>query len=73
MNTPESIKPHADDYRNKSWTEYTLHELGCWVHVLAKRSQHRDNPEKKAKDLYDARNYWTMMGAMLTELEGRDD
>ena len=45
--------------------DYTLQELGYWVHLLATRSQHRSNPEKRAKDLYDAQNYLDMMQARL--------
>ena len=61
METPQNIKTHQKDYKNKSWQDYTLQELGTWVHLLVKRSKHRDNPEKKAKDLYDAKNYLDMM------------
>jgi hypothetical protein len=47
----------------------TLAELGWWVHLLTKRAEMRTNPEKRAKDLYDARNYHTMMGARLEMAE----
>ena|SRR5690242_398012 len=66
--TPDAIKPHAPDYKDHSWELYTMQELGEWVHLLAKRAEHRDNPEKRAKDLYDAQNYLTMMQAKLDAL-----
>lgn len=68
MNTPESIKPHADDYFTDTWKKYTLEELGQWVSLLAKRSHHRLNKEKRTKDLYDAQNYLNMMQAHISAL-----
>lgn len=69
VKTPESIKPHEDDYKDKSWCEYSLTELGMWVHLLVMRSSHRSNLKKRAKDLYDARNYLAMMDAQVSHLE----
>ena len=69
MHEPETIKPHAGDYKSGAWAQYSLAELGMWVHLLATRATHRDNPEKRKKDLYDARNYLDMMRARLDELE----
>lgn len=66
--TPESIKSHSDDYEDKSWKRYELNELGSFVHLLVKRSSHRINQKKKAKDLYDAYNYWRMMEARIEEM-----
>lgn len=66
--TPESLKSHERDYKPQAWDEYTLAELGWWVHLFAKRSQHRGNPEKQAKDLQDAHNYLDMMRAKLDAL-----
>jgi hypothetical protein len=63
--TPETLQPHQKSYKQEAWMNYTLQELGDWIHLLVKRSKHRSDPDKKAKDLYDARNYWLMMGAML--------
>ncbi len=68
--TPESIKGHSAGYQNHSWQDYTLQELGNWVHLLAKRSQHRSNEDKKRKDLEDAQNYLNMMQAWLDYLRG---
>lgn len=71
METPTSILPHTSDYKSQSWKAYTLQELGMWVHLFAKRAQHRTNPEKRAKDLYDAQNYLNMMQAHLDELKSQ--
>ena len=70
MDTPDGLKAHAADYKPQAWEQYTMDELGHWVHLLAKRAEHRDNPEKKAKDLYDARNYLTMMHEKLKAMGG---
>jgi len=69
VHTPESIKPHADDYKDRSWTYYSMEELGQWVALLCKRSSHRTNLEKRKKDLHDARNYLSMLCAQVTALE----
>lgn len=66
--TPESIKGHSADYHYSSWQDYTLQELGNWVHLFARRSQHRSNEDKKRKDLEDAQNYLNMMQAWLDYL-----
>jgi hypothetical protein len=63
-----SIEQHQGDYKPAAWDAYTLAELGWWVHLLATRAGHRDNAEKRAKDLYDARNYLAMMQAKLDAL-----
>lgn len=65
-----NIEKHDGDYKPLAWEAYTLAELGQWVHLLATRSQHRDNADKRAKDLYDARNYLDMMRAKLDAIEG---
>ena len=49
METPSNIKKHAGDYNDRAWEEYSFAELGNFVHLLAKRSEHRSNPEKKKK------------------------
>lgn len=69
--TPTEIVPHEPKYKPDAWKVYSLQELGNFVHLLAKRSGHRAEPEKRKKDLDDARNYWRMMGAHLDELEGK--
>jgi hypothetical protein len=64
METPEQIIPHANDYKNKAWQQYTEEELEWWVRLLTKRAGHRDNEEKRTKDLYDAGNYQAMLDEM---------
>lgn len=66
-----SIETHQGDYKTRAWEAYTLVELGQWVHLLATRAGHRDNAEKRAKDLYDARNYLDMMRAKLDAFEAK--
>jgi hypothetical protein len=61
--TPEQIKSHAGDYKNQAWQEYTEEELSWWVRLLTKRAGHRTDEAKKAKDLYDAGNYQSMLDA----------
>ena len=63
------IEKHEKDYRPEAWRNYSFAELGQWVELLAKRANHRSTPEKKKKDLYDARNYLSMMETKLKELE----
>jgi hypothetical protein len=61
LKTPESIKAHSADYKDQAWKDYTVQELGMFVHLFVKRAKHRLNLDKKAKDLYDAQNYLNMM------------
>lgn len=61
MNTPETIKSHAKDYNDRAWEQYSIQELGNWVHLLVKRASHRSDATKRAKDLYDAQNYLNMI------------
>jgi len=63
------IKNHEKDYKENAWNEYTMQELGQWVHLLSTRAQHRANGDKRVKDLYDAQNYLDMMQQRLTELK----
>lgn len=65
METPESCIPFQPQYTDGAWREYTLHELGMWVHLTVQRANHRVNAEKKAKDLRDAQNYLDMMQAHI--------
>ena len=67
--TPESILPHQPEYKEGAWRDYSLEELGHWVHLFAKRAQHRAIPEKVRKDLYDAQNYLNMMQSQLDYLK----
>ncbi len=57
-----------EGYKPGTWRNYDFNELGWFVHLLAKRAQHRSDPEKKAKDLYDAGRYLEMMQAKLSEM-----
>ena len=61
MKTPNEIKGHAADYTNDAWKQYTIQELGQWVHLLAKRAGHRTNAEKKAKDTADVVGNWVRL------------
>jgi hypothetical protein len=66
---PQALDAHQQDYKPQAWRAYTLQELGSWVHLFAKRAEHRSDPEKRKKDLQDARNYHAMMGAWLDALD----
>jgi len=63
--TPESIEHHQADYKDKIWQQYSLQELGMWVHLFVKRAFHRNNTEKATKDLHDAQNYLNMMQSYI--------
>jgi len=63
--TPESIKAHQDKYKDGIWREHSLLELGMWVHLFIKRSAHRTDPAKAAKDVRDAQNHLDMMQAHI--------
>ena len=63
-----SIKKHEKDYKPKAWEQYTLGELGMWVHLLTKRAEMRNNQVKKEKDLYDASNYRWMLQQKIKDL-----
>jgi hypothetical protein len=69
VNEVATIAKHQQDYKSQAWEQYTMGELGDWVHLLTKRAEHRSNPEKRAKDLGDARNYLAMMDAKLKAME----
>lgn len=61
------IEKHEKDYKPEAWKQYTLGELGMWVHLLNKRAEMRSNQEKEEKDLYDASNYLWMLEQKLKE------
>jgi len=65
LKTPDSIEEHQPKYKSSAWKEYTLQELGMWVHLFVKRAKHRKDTQKRAKDLTDAQNYLNMMQAHL--------
>lgn len=60
-----TIEKHNEDYKTDAWKQYSMQELGQWVHLLYTRAQHRDNPVKREKDLQDAINYLEMMKLKL--------
>jgi hypothetical protein len=65
MNLPESCEKHQPDYKANIWKQYSIDELGMWVHLFVKRAFHRDNKEKAKKDLYDAQNYLNMIQSYI--------
>ncbi len=65
VETPQSCVPYQGDYKRQAWEAYTLAELGQWVHLFAKRAEHRTNMAKRDRDLRDAQNYLHMMQAVL--------
>jgi len=65
------IERHNEDYKKDAWHEYSLEELGAWVSLLSKRATHRSDLDKAQKDMYDAKNYYRMMGEMLKEISER--
>jgi len=69
MQTPDQIIKHDSKYNNNAWQDYSIQELGQWVHLLAKRATMRADADKRRKDLTDARNYWLMIGSHLDSLD----
>lgn len=67
--TPQGCVQHQSDYKPQAWEAYSLLELGAWVHLLAKRAQHRQSEPKRLKDLHDAQNYLSMMQAKLDAIK----
>ena len=67
METPKSIEHHQVDYKEGIWQQYSLLELGSWVHLFCKRAYHRIKREKIEKDLHDAQAYLDMMQAHIDE------
>ncbi len=65
---PSHLKAHEQDYKPQAWEQYSMQELGNWVHLLSTRAVHRSDTAKMKKDLYDARNYLAMMQAKLDNL-----
>lgn len=62
---PKSCEKHQSKYHGNAWKDYTLAELGQWVHLFVKRAAHRSDTTKRAKDLSDAQNYLHMMQAHI--------
>jgi hypothetical protein len=65
------LEAHQADYLPQAWEAYSLQELGSWVHLFAKRAEHRSNPDKRAKDMVDAQNYLDMMQRKLNSLKAQ--
>ena len=63
----ERLEKHQPDYKPSIWKQYSLSELGNWVHNFHKRAYHRANQDKAKKDLYDAKNYLWMMEQILKD------
>jgi hypothetical protein len=68
---PDSAKAHEENYKQAAWEEYTIAELGQWVHLFAMRAGHRANNDKRLKDLQDAQSYLDMMQAKLDSISNR--
>lgn len=68
MKTPDSILPHSEYYERGAWKKYDIIELGMWVHLLVKRSEHRSDISKAQKDLDDAQNYLNMIQSHIDEM-----
>jgi hypothetical protein len=66
--TPERIKEHSEKYKRGAWRDYSIDELGHWIHLLAKRSTHRTYEANRMKDLEDAQSYLSMIQAHLAHL-----
>ncbi len=67
--TPPELLEHFAEWQDGTWRDYTISELGDWVHLLHKRATHRITASKRLKDLEDARNYWIMIGSWLDSAE----
>lgn len=70
METPESIKQYEENYKKDAWADYTIAELGQWVHLLVLRAEMRNDWAKSQKDLTDAQNYLNMMQAKIDAVRG---
>lgn len=62
---PTSILEHENDFIPGKWKDYTLTELGNWVHLFVKRARHRVGREKAKKDLKSAQCYLDIMQAHI--------
>ena len=73
METPQSIVKDEANYITAAWQDYTLDELGHWVHLLARRAEMRAPGaiEKARKDLTDAQAYLDMAQAHLNAVKAR--
>lgn len=62
------LDEHAKDYKRHAWDQYTIMELGNWVHNFVKKSEQRANKVKATKDLHYAKNYCFMMEQKIKEM-----
>lgn len=69
MKIPNSIKAHASKYTDGAWEQYTVDELGAFVHLLLKRAVHRVDLDKRRKDIEDAQNYLSMMQSHIDRVK----
>ena len=49
--------------------DYTMMELGQWVHLFACRAQRKTPLQGAFEDLHQAREYWKAMGTRLDRIE----
>jgi len=63
----ENLEKHEQDYKEDAWKKYTVEEYQWWIKLFCKRSTHRINQDKRAKDIYDARNYLSMLDNRIKE------
>ena len=72
MKEPEIIAQDAPKYKPAAWQEYTVAELGQWIHLFLKRAEMRADAQKRDKDIQDARAYLSMIEAhVIAAEEGR--
>jgi len=64
----QRLEKHQTDYKPKAYENYSVKELGDFVHLLSKRATHRSNKDKATKDIYDAKNYLTMITLKLKSI-----
>ena len=64
-----NIEAYDNDYTPDAWKNYTMAELGQWVHLLYVKAGHRTNGTKRQKDIQDAKNYLEMMRRKLEEVK----
>jgi hypothetical protein len=71
METPASIVKDETSYKPAAWHDYSIQELGNWVHLFAKRSGMRSDKAKAMKDLADAQAYLDMIQSHLNDAKAK--